>query len=211
MRRGYRCRAGLAGCHGRPPRKRSRSGSSPRRSRRRGRPPRRSDRTRRTTSRRGAARKRPAPGRCGPRSAPPPPPRTPRWPRSPGALRNPHRRSRRKPRTPSWRGRWSPDRPRRESIPTHPGALFRCLTTEKRPALVAGRVIGRDLARLAAVLGVLSVLLVDQLLIEGQALVVERMAEAVALRAQIGLVVRVRHRLDRDLIGDREPITLETQ
>ena len=41
------------------------------------------------------------------------------------------------------------------------------------------------------------------------ALVVERVAQAVALGAQVGLVVRVRRVLDRDLRGDRQPVALQ--
>src|SRR3954453_7321496 len=75
--------------------------------------------------------------------------------------------------------------------------------------LVAGWVFRR--AGLAAVLLVLAVLLVEQLLVEGQALVVERVAHPVALGVQVGLVVRVGNGLDRHLVGDREAVALQTE
>ena len=49
----------------------------------------------------------------------------------------------------------------------------------------------------------------DHLLVERQALVVQRVAHLVALGAQVGLVVGVGGRLDRHLLGDREPVALE--
>ena len=52
-------------------------------------------------------------------------------------------------------------------------------------------------------LGLLLVLVVDQFLVERQALVVERVAEQLGLLAQVGLVVRIWDRFDRELLGDR--------
>ena len=50
-------------------------------------------------------------------------------------------------------------------------------------------------------------LVAQHLLVEREPLVVERVAEPVALGAEVGLVVRVRHVLDRDLIGHGQPVT----
>src|SRR5215213_2119985 len=52
-------------------------------------------------------------------------------------------------------------------------------------------------------------LVVDQLLVERQALVMERVPEALALGAQVLLVVGIGNRLDRDLVADREAVALE--
>ena len=82
-------------------------------------------------------------------------------------------------------------------------------------ALVLGNLSHRaDTPRtrtLPAILLVLAVLLVDQLLVEGQALVMERVAQLLALGVQIRLVVRVRDGPDRYLIGDREPVSLQAE
>ena len=51
---------------------------------------------------------------------------------------------------------------------------------------------------------------VDQLLVERQALVVEDVAEALPLGAQVILVVWVGHGLNRELVGDREAVALES-
>src|SRR5215213_1307315 len=61
--------------------------------------------------------------------------------------------------------------------------------------------------RLALCLALL--LVVDQLLVKGEPLMVERVAKALALGPQVLLVVRVGHRLDRQLIADRQPVALE--
>src|ERR671924_561355 len=58
-------------------------------------------------------------------------------------------------------------------------------------------------------LDLVSVLLVDQLLVERQALVVEGVSEALALGAEVGLVVLVWNRLDGHLVGDRQAVALE--
>ena len=57
--------------------------------------------------------------------------------------------------------------------------------------------------------GVAFLLVVDHLLVEGEALVVEGVAHLVALGPQVGLVVGVGRRLDRHLLGDREAVALE--
>src|SRR5438067_11569184 len=86
----------------------------------------------------------------------------------------------------------------------------RSATPGTYPDLVPGRVV-RRLHTLAAVLLVLPMLLVNQLLVERQSLMVQRVTETVALRAQVGLVVGVRDGLDRDLVGDREAVALEAE
>ena len=52
-------------------------------------------------------------------------------------------------------------------------------------------------------------LVVDHLLVQREALVVQRVAHAVALGAQVGLVVRVGGVLDRHLRRDRQPVALQ--
>src|SRR3954469_23111996 len=81
---------------------------------------------------------------------------------------------------------------------------------ENAPSADSSAILRLDLPgaqRLA--LGLALPLVVNQLLVERQPLVMERVTEAVALGAQVLLVVRVGHRLDRDLVGDREPVTLQ--
>src|SRR3954463_9509783 len=58
-------------------------------------------------------------------------------------------------------------------------------------------------------LAVVDLLLVHHLLVEREALVVQRVSEAVALGAQVRLVVRVRRVLDRDLVAHGEAVALE--
>src|SRR3954462_10754148 len=82
-------------------------------------------------------------------------------------------------------------------------------TYPESAVLVAGRVVAGP--GLTPVLLVLAVLFVEQLLVQRQALMVEGVAHPVALGAQVGLVMRVGHGLDRDLIGDREPVALQAQ
>jgi hypothetical protein len=52
------------------------------------------------------------------------------------------------------------------------------------------------------------VLVVDHLLVERESLVVQQVAEPVALRAQVVAVVVARLVLDRNLVGDPEAIPL---
>src|ERR1043166_8542875 len=52
-------------------------------------------------------------------------------------------------------------------------------------------------------------LVVEHLLVERQALVVQRVAELVALGPQVSLVVGVGRRFDRHLLGYREAVALE--
>src|SRR5262245_12394912 len=83
-------------------------------------------------------------------------------------------------------------------------------TYPPRPVLVPGRVVaGRG--RVVAALLVLAVLLVEELLVERQSLVMERVTHPVALGAQVGLVVRVGDGLDRHLVADREAVALQPQ
>ena len=83
---------------------------------------------------------------------------------------------------------------------------------QRLPLLLAERLEeGRRLShrRLGLRRGVALLLVVDHLLVEGEALVVQRVAHLVALGAQVGLVVGVGGGLDRHLLGDREPVALE--
>src|SRR6185503_18179526 len=62
---------------------------------------------------------------------------------------------------------------------------------------------------LALLLAVAHVLLVDHLLVEREPLVVQQVAEPVALRAEVVAVVIARLVLDRDLVGHAQAVALE--
>ena len=55
------------------------------------------------------------------------------------------------------------------------------------------------------------VLVLDHFLVERQALMMERVAHAVTLGPQVGLVVGVGQVLDRDLVGDRQAVALHAR
>src|SRR4051795_1987627 len=81
---------------------------------------------------------------------------------------------------------------------------------ENAPSADSSAILRLDLPRAQRLaLGLALLFVMDQLLVERQPLVVQRVAEALALGPQILLVVRVGHRLDRDLVRDREPVALE--
>src|SRR3954471_7174636 len=81
---------------------------------------------------------------------------------------------------------------------------------ENAPSADSSAILRLDLPRAQRLaLGLALLFVMDQLLVEWQPLVVQRVAEALALGPQILLVVRVGHRLDRDLVRDREPVALE--
>src|SRR5829696_9940198 len=61
-----------------------------------------------------------------------------------------------------------------------------------------------------AVLGVAFLLVVDHLLVEGEALVVQGVTHLVPLGPQVSFVVGVGDRFDRHLLADREAVALET-
>src|SRR5919106_2183110 len=189
-----RCRATRGRSRWRPRSRRTRSGQSRHGSRRRGRRRPRSGRTRRSTSRRAAARTRLAPRAPRPRRRPRRALAARPRPDGPPAPRRSRRRRRRR----------GPEQPARPAALGWIRSLWAPPRGGRRTLAVDVRVVrGRPLA-------ILNALLVDHLLVEREALVMEEMAELLLLRAQVGDVVLVGGVLDRHLVGDPEPVALES-
>src|SRR5215216_6432145 len=85
------------------------------------------------------------------------------------------------------------------------GARSSCSSAENSSAIPGLGLPGPQRVALDRLL----LLLVDQLLVQRQALMVKDVTETLALGAEVLLVVGVGDRLDRNLVGDRQVISLQ--